>query len=91
MFGGYPSHKHYNPFLDEIESAYELFEYEYPGQWWHLGSLSAKIILAFLVPLWIYWRMRYVQVKRAEKGQVGFGNPHNYWTEGVFQMGEEKW
>jgi hypothetical protein len=91
MFGGYPSHAHYDPFLDIAETSFDLYQYEYPGQAWHFGSLAFKFFAAFIVPLCLYWRLRTVHEQKVEKGMVGFGDPHNHWGEGAFQFGRATW
>jgi hypothetical protein len=57
MFGGYPNHKHYSPYLDEADSIYEMYDFEYSGQWWHIGALWGKVVM-MLMPVFFYWRYK---------------------------------
>lgn len=68
MYGGYPSHRHYSPYLDEAESSYEMFKFEYTGQWWHLGYPWAKI-LWLLVPFYVAYRIVVAEGERQERGE----------------------
>ena len=67
MFGGYPSHRHYSPYLDEAESVYEMFQFAYSGQWWHMGALWAKV-LTMLVPVFLIWRIYNSEDEKKSRG-----------------------
>lgn len=73
MFGGYPSHKHYNPYLNEAESIYEMYQFEYSGQWWDLMSMWVRVFL-FSVPVFLAWCFYNAESKMNERGLTIFRN-----------------
>lgn len=84
MYGGYQNHKHYDAYVDEGESAYEIFQFEYSGQWWHMGSVTFKIA-ALMVPFFLCWRLYSAE---AEKNSRGLSNLRNNQLGESYRRGE---
>jgi len=67
MYGGYSSHAHYSPYIEEAESIYEMFQFDYTGQWWHMGAAWMKIV-GIGMPLLLIWRFYIAENNKQSRG-----------------------
>ncbi len=58
MWSGLRSHPHWSPFVEEKATYYELFDFKYQGEWWHLGNSVFLKVFILLLPIIFYWRLR---------------------------------
>lgn len=60
---GFPDHEHHNPWYTVAHYEWDLFTFEYAGQWWSGFGAIDKIML-FITPILMYVAIEYTATER---------------------------